>query len=121
MKNIKIDENAARLLLVEGRDDEVFSVKLLEHMGISDDILVVSYGGKHNLKNYLLAILNDVNYARNRQHIGIVRDADYNTNAFDSVVSALGHANRQPAVRATSSQFRRGRWRDRKQRPMYRS
>ena len=34
-----------------------------------------------------------MNYARNRQHIGIVRDADYNTNAFDSVVSALGHAN----------------------------
>ena len=33
MKNIKIDENAARLLLVEGRVHEVFSVKLLEHNG----------------------------------------------------------------------------------------
>ena len=102
MKNIKIDANAARLLLVEGRDDEVFFLKLLEHMGISDDILVVSYGGKDNLKRYLLAILNDVNYARNRQHIGIVRDADYNTDAFDSVVSALGHANDN---RGTDNEF----------------
>ncbi len=93
MKNIKIDENAARLLLVEGRDDEVFFIKLVEHMGISADIQIFSYGGKDNLKRYLLAILNDVNYSRNRQHIGIVRDADYNTSAFDSVVSALVHAN----------------------------
>ncbi|MCY3866691.1 MAG: hypothetical protein OXG68_14735 [Chloroflexi bacterium] len=93
MKNIKIDENADRLMLVEGRDDEVFFLKLLEHMGISDVIQIFSYGGKDNLKRYLLAILNDVNYSRNRRHIGIVRDADYNTNAFDSVVSALGHAN----------------------------
>jgi len=71
----------------------VFFFKLVEHMGISDDIQIFSYGGKDNLKRYLLAILSDVNYSRNRQHIGIVRDADYNTDAFDSVVSALGHAN----------------------------
>ena len=50
MKNIKTDANAARLLLVEGRDDEVFFLKLLKHMGISDDIQVVSYGDKDNLK-----------------------------------------------------------------------
>ena len=93
MKNIQIDVNADRLLLVEGADDEVFFLKLVEHMGISDDIHIVSYGGKDNLNRYLLAILYDVNYSRNRQHIGIVRDADYNTNAFDSVVSALGYAD----------------------------
>ena len=60
MKNIKIDENAARLLLVEGPDDEVFFLKLVEHMGISDDIQIFSYGGKDNLRRYLLAILNDL-------------------------------------------------------------
>ena len=93
MKNIKIDENSDRLLLVEGPDDEVFFQKLAEHMGISGDIHFVSYGGKDNLQRYLLAILNDVNFSRNRKHIGIVRDADYNTDAFDSVVSALRRAN----------------------------
>ena len=102
MKNIKIDENADRLLLVEGPDDEVFFLKLVEHMGIGDDIQIFSYGGKDNLKSYLLAILNDVNYSRNRQHIGIVRDADYNTNTFHSVVSALGHAN---SNRGTGNKF----------------
>jgi len=94
VENIKIDANAARLLLVEGRADKVFSVKLLEHMGISDDILIDNYGGEHNLKNNLLAILNNVNYSRNRRHIGIVRDANYDTDAFASAVSALEHANR---------------------------
>ncbi len=93
MRRIKIDEGFDRLLLVEGPDDEVFFLKLFEHMGISDDIHIVSYGGKDNLQRYLLAILSDVNFSRNRRHIGIVRDADYNTDAFDSVVSALKQAN----------------------------
>lgn len=102
MKNIKIDESADRLLLVEGADDEVFFLKLVDHMGISGDMHIVSYGGKDNLKSYILTILNDVNYSRNRQHIGIVRDADYNTDAFASVVSALRHANDN---RGTSNKF----------------
>ena len=102
MKNIKIDVNADRLMLVEGPDDKVFFLKLLDHMGISDVIQIFSYGGKDNLKSYLLAILNDVNFSRNRQHIGIVRDADYNTSAFDSVVSALGYANEN---RSTDADF----------------
>jgi len=71
VKNIKIDEDADRLLLVEGGDDEVFFVKLVEHMGIGDDIEIFSYGGKDNLRRYLLAILTDVNYSRNRQHINM--------------------------------------------------
>ena len=62
MKNIKIDESRDRLLLVEGPDDEVFFLKLAEHIGISDDIEIVSYEGKDNLKRYLFAILNGTIY-----------------------------------------------------------
>ncbi len=102
MRNIKIDERYGRLLFVEGRDDEVFFLKLFEHMGISGDIHIVVYGGKDNLQRHLLAILSDANYSINRQHIGIVRDADYNTDAFDSIVSALRHANEH---RGTRHQF----------------
>lgn len=102
MRNIKIDEGFDRLLLVEGPDDEVFFLKLVEHMGISDDIHIVSYGGKDNLQRYLLAVLSDVNFSRNRKQIGIVRDADYNTDAFGSVVSALKQAN---GNRGTSNEY----------------
>ncbi len=120
MKNIKIDKNADRLLLVEGPDDEVFFLKLVEHMGIGDDIELVSYEGKDNLKRYLLAILNDANYATNRKHIGIVRDADYDTDTFASAVSALEHANRHQGA-SNEFLYRRESWRDQKKRPMYRS
>ena len=90
---IKIPADKPRLLLVEGADDKEFFRKLAEHLGIRDRIYLVNYKGKDNLKNYLMAILQDGHFA-NRRHIGIVRDSDYNTNAFDSVISALDTANK---------------------------
>ena len=89
----KIPADKPRLLLVEGADDKEFFRKLAEHLDISDQIYLVNYKGKDNLKNYLIAILQDEHFA-NRKYIGIVQDSDYNTNAFDSVISALKKANR---------------------------
>ena len=94
MKNIYVDPGFGHLLLVEGSDDEVFFKKLMQHMQIDDEIHIVPYGGKTKLSSYLLAILNDTNYPNNRKHIGIVRDSDRNSNAFDSVTSALEFANK---------------------------
>lgn len=94
MKNIHIDPSFGHLLLVEGPDDEVFFKKFTQHLKLENDIHIVPYGGKSKLKSYLLAILNDNDYPRNRKHIGIVRDSDRNTNAFDSVISALDFANK---------------------------
>ena len=102
MKNIYVDPSFKHVLLVEGSDDEVFFNKFAQHLKIGDDIHIVPYGGITQLRNYLLAILNDTNYARNRKHIGIVRDSDRNTNAFDSVVSALQFANEN---RGTTHKF----------------
>lgn len=90
---IKIPDDEPRLLLVEGADDKEFFRKLAEYLDISGQIHLVSYEGKDNLKNYLLAILTDGCFAK-RRHIGIVRDSDYNTNAFHSVISALKNTNR---------------------------
>lgn len=89
----KIPADKPRLLLVEGADDKEFFRKLAEHLGIRDRIHLVEYHGNKNLVNYLIAILQDEHFA-NRRHIGIVRDSDYNTNAFNSVISALDTANR---------------------------
>ncbi len=92
---IRIPSDKSRLLLVEGADDVVFFRKLTEHLDISHQIHLVNYEGRNNLLNYLIAILSDANFANNREHIGIVRDADYNTNAFDSVISALKNTNKK--------------------------
>ncbi len=90
---IKIPADKPRLLLVEGADDKEFFRKLAEHLGIRDRIHLVAYKGKSNLDDYLIMILQDGHFA-NRRHIGIVQDSDYNTNAFNSVISALDTANR---------------------------
>jgi len=114
-RQIRSDE--PRLLLVEGTDDVVFFRKLAEHLGISHQIHLVNYEGRDNLSNYLIAILSHPNFANNREHIGIVCDADYNTNAFDSVVSALKNTNKgvgsknkfaippKPLTRSTGSPY----------------
>ena len=98
MKNVMVDPNFQHVLLVEGSDDEVFFKKFAQHLAIDKDIHIVPYGGKTHLRSYLLAILNDINYPRNRKHIGIVRDSDRNTNAFDSVVSSLEFANKNSSL-----------------------
>ena len=89
----KIPDNEPRLLLVEGADDKEFFRKLAEHLGISDQIYLVECEGKSNLADYLIMILQDGHFAK-RRHIGIVQDSDYNTNAFNSVISTLKKANR---------------------------
>ncbi len=102
MKNIYVDPSWGHLLLVEGSDDEIFFKKFTQHLKIDADIHIVQYGGKTKLRSFLLTILNDTDYPRNRKHIGIVRDSDRNTNAFDSVLSALEYANKN---RGTDHKF----------------
>ena len=102
MNNVSVDPAFQHVLLVEGSDDEVFFRKFAQHLSIDSDLHIVPVGGVNNLRSYLLSILNDTNFPRNRKHIGIVRDSDRNTNAFDSVVSALEYANRN---RGTAHKF----------------
>ena len=89
-----IPPNKSRLLLVEGNEDQEFFIQLGFHLEFTSEtpLHIVQYEGKNNLAKFLILVMNDPNFSQ-LTHVGIVRDADYNTNAFQSVVTALVSAN----------------------------
>lgn len=89
----------ARMLLVEGSDEVAFFGALAAHLKLEDRLQVASYDGKDKLHEKLSVVRNDPNF-EDLSAIGIVRDADYNTNAFQSVCSQIQKANRQNLVPA---------------------
>ncbi len=87
-----------RLLVVEGRGDEYFFTKLLEHLGKQESFEFVDCEGKHNLDEELTNILNRDDFAEITD-IGIVLDNDYpenrnGNNAFNAVIEAIEVANK---------------------------
>lgn len=81
-----------RLLLVEGEDDKAFFLALARHLKLDHTVQVVIYESSTKLRGSLSNLVADPHIETIRA-IGIVRDADYNTNAFDSIRSAIRHAN----------------------------
>lgn len=97
-----IPEGKSRLLLVEGPDDILFFAKLVEHLECSAPerldftmFAALPFGGAQQLVSSLELLARDPRYDQ-VSHIGIVRDSDYNTDAFSSVRSAIGRFNSQP-------------------------
>lgn len=88
-----LPSNKSRILLVEGPEDKEFFIKLARHLELPDNIHIIEYKGKDQIDKTLTTISIDPIFAKLR-HIGIVRDADYGTNAFDSVCSAIERVNR---------------------------
>lgn len=84
-----IPEGVSRLLLVEGKEDQEFFIQLSYP---SEPPHILQYEGKDKLKNRLLQLIQDPNF-KQITRIGIVRDADYGTDAFQSVRTALKNAN----------------------------
>jgi hypothetical protein len=81
-----------KLVLVEGNHDKDFFDALVKNLG-KDDIQVMQYQGKSNLRNYLAGLIKQANFP-DVTSILIVRDADNNPNsAFDSVKTALQNTN----------------------------
>lgn len=81
-------ESKPKLLLVEGRDEELVLSALLRHLEIYD-VQVQGYGGKTRLRYFLTTVTNEPNFDQ-IQSIGIVRDADDNArSALQSVQSSL--------------------------------
>ena len=79
----------SKLLLVEGRDEELVLGAFLRHLAIAD-VPVQVYGGKDRLRYFLEALLAEVAFDDQIQSIGIVRDADGNArSALQSVQSSL--------------------------------
>lgn len=89
MKHITIE--SAKLLIVEGKDEENFFQALLTHIGILD-IQILSVGGKTLLPANLKAVKSTSGFA-SVTSLGIVRDADQDAHAaLQSVKDALAGA-----------------------------
>jgi hypothetical protein len=77
-----------KMLLVEGKDEELFFEKLFTHVGVSD-VGIRQLWGKDQLATNLRLFMNDKGYEKVIA-FAIVRDADTNSeNTFQSVVDTL--------------------------------
>ncbi len=91
-----IPERITRLLLVEGKEDQEFFIQLGAHLNLVDawPLRIVQYGGVSNLGERVRTLARP-DLMEQVYRIGIVRDADFNTDALRSVQSAIQNANRQ--------------------------
>lgn len=80
------------LLVVEGKEEELFFGAFIEHLGLQN-IQIMGIGGKTNLRRNLRALALSPQFAETVS-LGVVRDADDNPKAaFQSVRDALQAAN----------------------------
>ncbi len=78
-----------KLLVVEGKDEELFFSALCQHLGLND-IQVLPIGGKTQLRRNLDGLTKVTGFSEVKA-LGIIRDADNDPKAaFQSVCSALG-------------------------------
>ena len=91
----------SKLLIVEGRDEEMFfDAALRDHLGLTD-IQILPIGGKTKLTQNLSGLVNDLDFVT-VQSLAILRDADLTApgaavasaaQAFQSVCGSLRHVN----------------------------
>jgi hypothetical protein len=80
------------ILIVEGREEELFFGALIEHLGLQN-IQIMPIGGKEQLRRNLKALARSPSFAK-VVSLGIVRDANANPSAaFQSVRDALQAVN----------------------------
>lgn len=80
---------AAKQLLVEGRDAERFFAALIKTMGLGD-LQVQNFGGVDELRGFLKALVRNGVFKEKVRSLGIIRDAESNpAAAFQSVTDAL--------------------------------
>jgi hypothetical protein len=92
---------APHVLVVEGREEEMFFGALIKHLGLQS-IQVMPIGGKTKLRQNLKALVSSPGFSE-VVSLGVVRDANADPNAtFQSVRDALQavklHAPGQPLV-----------------------
>lgn len=99
---------APKLLLIEGKDDELFIKALLKHLETEDNkkfppnsFQTINYEGISKLRTSLDTIKRSSNNFDTVSHIGILRDRDFDDkqNPFQSIQDALkANALAQPNV-----------------------
>ena len=102
---IRIPSDKSRLLLVEGKEDQEFFIQLGYHLKFTAEtpLHILQYEGKDNLGRYLRILMRLPSFEQIIR-IGIVRDADYGTDTFQSVKTALEYANRNNRQQLTVPQ-----------------
>lgn len=94
-----IPPGKTRILLVEGRDDKEFFIQLGAHLGFDDatPIHILEYGGRDGLAHRLHLLTQDQAFPT-VSVIGVVRDADYKTDALQSIQDAIRTCNRNGPI-----------------------
>ena len=92
--NIRIPEGKSRLMVVEGKEDQEFFIQLATHLEVIDDwpLQIEQLDGKGNFREFLLALTRHPRFGKLTK-VGIVRDADFGTNSFQSVRDTIRSAN----------------------------
>ncbi len=92
MPSTALNFSKPKLLLGEGREEQIFFTAFLAHLNISD-VQVEQYGGKQKLPSYLRNLPKTPGYLEVIS-LGITRDADDSAqSAFQSVCSSLNTAS----------------------------
>jgi hypothetical protein len=87
-----VELTQTNVLIVEGREEELFFGALIEHLGLQN-IQIMPIGGKEQLRRNLKALARSPSFAK-VVSLGIVRDANANPRAaFQSVRDALQAVN----------------------------
>ena len=89
-----LPETYDRVLLVEGKDDFSFFLTLLKKLELDKTIRIYCYCGKDNLAQGISNVVQDGRFEE-LKHLGIVRDADFDTDALSSVRSSIDRVNRE--------------------------
>ena len=91
---IRIPEGKSRLMVVEGKEDQEFFIKLATHLSVIDGwpLQIEQLDGKGNFREFLLALTRHPRFGK-LTSIGIVRDADFGTDSFQSVRDTIRSAN----------------------------
>ena len=90
----EIPAGKTRVILVEGMEDQEFFIQLGGRLTSTDDWLIHinQYRGKSELEDFLIAMAGHPRFGQ-VETIGIVRDADFTTDAFQSVQDTIRRAN----------------------------
>jgi hypothetical protein len=92
-KELIIEIKESKILVVEGKDEELFFGKIISHLRIKR-VQVLGIGGKEKIRPNLIVLCKMANF-NSVDSLGIIRDADTNPSAaLDSVRDALGNVNR---------------------------
>ncbi len=90
----QIDSSTSKLLLVEGREEELFFEEMMKSDPILAAVQVMSFCGKNNLRAFLAPLKKDPLFPQVKT-IAVIRDADYHQSQSQPRNQATAHRARE--------------------------